>query len=507
MDPSNTETELKLEVPPRCASRVLTHASLKGRTHGRMARMRLVTVYYDTPKLDLWRAQISLRLRRTPGGWLQTAKWAGSALGGLHARNEIEQPLPAQALDLDALAGHPGLEALGDARLRRRLKPLFVTEFERSTRMLALPDGASIEASLDRGRIVCGTALRPLCELELELKAGSPLALFDIAAGLMQDLPLKPAHRSKAERGYLLAGLDAPPVKAKRVGLDPAWDLGRAAASLVASGLEQVQANEDGMLAAADIEYLHQLRVGVRRLRSGLSAVKPALPAGTLDALQGELKWLGVRLGDARDWDVFRHESLPLLTRGLADVGDAAVLDELARATAALGERAGRSARVAWRSGRTSRLLLDLGRVAAGGGFVAANEALRQPALPYSADLLTRRLERVARLGKKARGAASVARLHALRIAVKKLRYAVEFFGALYPAEKLARYRARLVKLQDCLGRICDAAAMPERVREASPSSAALVDLVRGWSACVVQAERQRFADLWRQFRRARPYW
>jgi len=499
----STETELKLEVAPRYAARVLAHPALEGRT----SRANLLSVYYDTPKLDLWRARISVRLRRTPAGWLQTAKWAGSAVGGLHERNEIEQPVPAQTLTLDTLLGHAGLEALGDGRLRRRLKPLFVTEIDRTIRMLRLSDGASIEASLDRGRIVCGTSVRPLCELELELKGGSPLALFDIAGVLMQDLPLRPAHRSKAERGYLLAGLEDPPVKAKRVDLDPTWDLGRVAASVIASGLAQVQANEDGMLGAVDIEYLHQLRVGVRRLRSSMSALSPALPAGTLAPLKSELKWLGVRLGTARDWDVFRDESLPLLTRGLADVCEPAVLDELALAAAARGAGAGHGARAAWRSRRTSRLLLDLGCVTAGGGFIAVNEAMRQPAPPYCAALLTRRLERVVRLGKKAGGRASISNLHALRIAVKKLRYAVEFFGALYSADRVSRYRARLVKLQDSLGRLCDAAGMPERVREALPSNATLVDVVRGWSACVVHEERQRFAGLWRQFRRGRRFW
>lgn len=502
-----TETELKLDVPPRCARRVLSHPSFKGRIQGRLTRVRLLTVYYDTPKLDLWRSQVSLRLRRTPSGWLQTVKWAGAALGGLHRRNEIEQPVAEQALDVETLAAQPGLEALGDERLRRRLKPLFVTEFERSMRMLALSDGSSVEASLDRGRIVCGTAVRPICELELELKAGTPLALFDVADALMQDLPLRPAHRSKAERGYRLAGLDDSPVKAGRVELDPAWDIGQAAASLVASGLAQVQSNADGMLAGEDIEYLHQLRVGVRRLRSCMSVLGRALPDDTLDALKGELKWIGTRLGAARDWDVFHDESLPLVTRGLAAVCDPAALDELGRTAKALGERAGRSARAAWQSRRTSRLLLDLGRVSAGGGFIAANATLREPVLPYSAALLTKRLERVSRLGKKVRSTAGIAQLHALRIAVKKLRYAVEFFGTLYAADKPQRYRQRLVKLQDCLGRICDAAAMAERVREATPASASLIDAVRGWGACVVHAERQRFDALWRQFRRSRRFW
>lgn len=502
-----TETELKLDVAPRCAGRIFAHPSFKGRFRGRMARTHLVTVYYDTPQFDLWRAQVSLRLRRSDAGWLQTVKWGGTAAGGLHRRNELEQPAAGQALDLGALAGRPGLEVLADARLRRKLKPLFVTEFERATRMLALPEGGRIEASLDRGRIVCGTTVRALCELELELQAGTAVQLFDVAQPLVRDLPVRPAHRSKAERGYLLAGLDAGPVKARRAAMDPAETIGQAAARLLASGLAQVQSNAEGMLAATDIEYLHQLRVGVRRLRSCLSALGGAVPEGALDTLAGELRWLGARLGSARDWDVFRHEFLPRMRRGLAPAADASGLEALAQASKALGDRAARGARLAWQSRRTHLLLLELGRAAAGGGFVAQHEGLHRPVLPYSAALLTRRLDRVLRLGKRARGKAPIGELHELRIAVKKLRYSVEFFGPLYPADRAQRFRDRLVKLQDCLGRICDAEGIVERMRVAMPAGGSLVDFARGWSACTIQGERAQLAALWRHFRHGRAFW
>jgi CHAD domain-containing protein len=234
-----------------------------------------------------------------------------------------------------------------------------------------------------------------------------------------------------------------------------------------------------------------------------------ALPEGALDALKGELRWLGARLGEARDWDVFRSESLPAIARGLAGICDAAALDELARAASLLGERAGRGARLAWRSKRTSLLLLALGRASVGGGFVAASEAMRGPILPYSAALLTRRLERVLRLGKKARGAPEAARLHALRIGVKKLRYAVEFFGSLHRStgKPFQQFRDRLVALQDCLGRVCDAAQMVKRVREAVPASTSLIDIVQGWSACIVHTERRRFDALWKELKRSPRFW
>lgn len=501
-----TETELKLELSPRCARRALSHPAPEAAATVKAGPERLISVYYDTPKFDLWSEQVSIRLRQTPAGWEQTAKWGGQAVGGLHTRREVECDVPEQKLDFDGLVGLPGLEVLASLSLQRKVKPLFVTEFERTTRILALADGASVEVSLDRGQIVCGTARLPICELELELKAGKVLALFDIAAALMKDLRVRPACRSKAERGYLLAGVRSGPAKAPRIVLDPAFDIARSMACIVGSALAQVQVNADGMLAGDDIEYLHQMRVGVRRLRSCMSVFSHGVPDGAISSLRAELKWLGGRLGPARDWDVFRTEAMPQLTAGLREVAKASSLDLLRDRAGDKGEAARRGARAAWNSRRAARLLLELGRVAAGGGSLQASDAMRQPIEPYASVLLEHRMGRVLARGKGRKGA-TVVHLHALRIAVKKLRYAIEFFGSLYPEGKADGFREPLVRLQNCLGTLCDASTLVSRVSAAVPSDRALVDCARGWSAHVIHQERRRLRTLWRRFRRSRPFW
>ncbi|RPI40343.1 MAG: inorganic triphosphatase, partial [Betaproteobacteria bacterium] len=300
-----TETELKLALQPRVAPRVMTHPVIEAVAAGPARRTRLLTVYYDTPQFDLWAAQVSIRLRRTQAGWLQTVKWGGAVIGGLHQRQELELAVSGQAIDFDAIVDKVRVPRLGSARFRRRIRPVFVTEFERTTRMLQPAEGGTVELCLDRGHIVAGTARMPICELELELKGGSPLGLFDVAQALVVDVGLRPVYRSKAERGYLLAGLDMRPIKAPRIVLDETLSIAQSAARIVASGLEQIQANEDGVLAGKDIEYLHQMRVGVRRLRSCFGTFARIAPAGALDAVRAELKWFGGQLGPARDWDVF----------------------------------------------------------------------------------------------------------------------------------------------------------------------------------------------------------
>ncbi len=495
------ETELKLVLPARFAARVARHPAVESVATQPAKAARLLGVYYDTPKFDLCSAGIALRLRRSSAGWTQTVKWGGSALGGLHQRGELETLVPAQQLDFTALS-HPELAAVfASASVQKRLKPVFVTEFDRVSRVLHIGD-SDVELSVDRGEIVSGTAREPLCELELELLGGDVAVLFDLAASLLTELPLRPCNRSKAERGYALAGQQKAAVKAAAVTLAHEMSVGQSASTILASGLEQLQANEHGMLIGRDPEFLHQMRVAVRRLRSALSAYSAMLPSEPFDMLKAELKWAGSRLGVARDWDVFLTELLPPLQRERRQ--DASILG-LARSAQGLGERANRAARSAVRSRRYARLILSLGRAVATAEWQQQAKDCAGPALPFATNLLDRRYAKVVkRAGKLNKQGPE--QLHALRIAIKKLRYALEFFAALFPGVRAKSFRARLVALQESLGAINDAANM-QRLTALTLRSRLLAALVAGWNTRVVHEERERLRDLWRGFRRARRFW
>ena len=75
--------------------------------------------------------------------------------------------------------------------------------------------------------------------------------------------------------------------------------------------LSQLQANEAGVLHSDDIEYLHQARVALRRLRAALRVFAPALPRKFVSRWGAAWKALALSLGDARDHDVFRTSLLP----------------------------------------------------------------------------------------------------------------------------------------------------------------------------------------------------
>lgn len=202
------EREIKLALPRNQVDAALRLFETRAGAPGRA--IRLENVYFDTPALALARAKSALRLRRTPEGWLQTFKTVGAAQNGLHARHEWELPVAGEALEIDRLlheCDEAGVStALSEAAAD--LIPLFRTDFTRTLWTLEV-DGAQVEAAIDQGEITADvngqTRRTPICEIELELKAGDEAALHTLAAELATALPgLAPDDISKAQRGYKL---------------------------------------------------------------------------------------------------------------------------------------------------------------------------------------------------------------------------------------------------------------------------------------------------------------
>lgn len=209
-----TETEIKLSLPHACRARAIEFFEHESGRTGDV--VRLENIYFDTAELALSSAAIALRLRSTPGGWVQTLKTAGTSRDGVHRRGEWEMPLPERRLDLPAL-----LKACDDASARQTLQaagslqPVFTTHFLRTLWRLHLST-TEIEAAIDIGEIRLNDPARSesacICEIELELKHGNEAVLYALAERLRQTLPeCMPADISKAQRGYhlLAAARDA----------------------------------------------------------------------------------------------------------------------------------------------------------------------------------------------------------------------------------------------------------------------------------------------------------
>ena len=436
------EIELKLRLPPSALDALRADPLLAA---ARATHKRLDNIYFDTPQRRLARAGIALRLRRDGRRWLQTVKGGSNSQAGLHQREEIEFSVPGPALEWRPLAGTTFERVLKP--LKDQLGPQFRTRFRREIRRLRGPTGAEIELAIDQGEILAGDQREPLCEVELELLSGSADDLFALALLLAGRHPLVLDNRSKAERGSRLAQgtPQAPPVKANMPRLPPDADAQAVARLAIAECLAHWQANEAGFLDEPDnSEYLHQVRVAVRRLRVACGPLASAAHwhDEALVPVRSSLRKLGQRLGAARDWDVFLEETWPPLASHLDDAGLRQTLQE---AAGLLRDTARLQARAALQGRESQRLLLQLGR------------CLAQPdeAGTRSPDDLTALLDQLDHTLREALpGLAhlSPARLHRLRIVAKKLRYLTEFISDRHAPQAINDWLEWLKQAQTIFG-------------------------------------------------------
>jgi CHAD domain-containing protein len=295
----------------------------------------------------------------------------------------------------------------------------------------------------------------------------------------------------------------APPLKAVSPPLTADMSVSRAFQAVFASCLAQLEGNRAGVLRGEDIEYVHQMRVAIRRLRSALRLFRTLVPTEILEPLNDELRWLGGQLGEARDWDVLVEETLP---PRLAEFPAHQGLKALAEQAAALRLEKREAARRAARSPRCRKLLARLRVWIAAEGWREHSPAkkLDRPAPNLAAKLLTRRHKALRERGKGLAGLPPAER-HLARIAAKKLRYATEFFSPLFPGPAAKNYAKALADLQDLLGTLNDAAVTHRLLAELGEGSGAallgdLVDLA-------AEENRGHLGDAWKRFGRRRPFW
>lgn len=508
------EIELKFIVSPKDMRRLPRLGLIDTRMRGRARSAELRSIYFDTPDLALRDHDVALRLRHDAKGWVQTVKGRGEAIGGLHLRPEYEWRMPRKALDLSRIEATPFAPLFSRKRVRKRLAPAFSTRFRRTVVPLDLGEGCTAELCLDVGEIAAGSRRQPIGEVEIELTGGDPARLVDFALELTRALPLRLAQRSKADSGYaLLRGRPRSPCRAARPGLAAEMTPVHVMRLLAAACIEQVQANADGFLAGREREYLHQLRVGWRRLRSALPMPPDASWKAALASLRPELRWLSHALGAARNWDVFATEILPPIDRHLSQSPDLArEIAVFRRRCARLRRHHGEAAREAIRSARYQRLLLRLARLLSAPPPAAPRRAgggLAGSVVEFAASVLSRRHRKLLRAG-EGLATASAAERHRARIAAKKLRYACDFFGSLFPGKKVKRYVATLANLQDVLGILNDMANGLRMIEEAEGSGrkpTGIAGPIIGWLSADEQRKLPDLASAWRRFESMKPFW
>ena len=539
------EIELKFHVP--AAQRAAVDRAVAGRTKpGRKVqrRVRLQAAYFDTAQRALAKAKLALRVRREGRRRVQTLKGATAdgmtrlehnvALGqrsgaaaeppradpALHAGTPAGDRLFA-ALGHDAKGGAPrsavGDRSAGAGGSGDPLAVLYRTDILRRTRLQRSAFGR-VELAFDSGSITAGEATLAVCELEIELLAGSPLAVLDAARRWLPRFGLWLDSRSKSERGDMLARGEtvAPPHVASATVLTPKMSGAEALRCVLTSCADQVIGNASQIASGEHTdEHVHQLRIGLRRLRTALQLFEgPAEPVPAVPAsLAAGAATLFRRLGAVRDQVVIEACFAADLEAALQAAG---VSGAGPRATASSTEEAPDSV---LREVASQGLLLDLLLATQAADPVAPRTAPAEVSVegpveaPIEAPDLRHRL--AARLNRWHRRAAADAKRyrklddagrHRLRKHVKRLRYALEFSAALFPRRALRRYLAALRAAQERLGAINDVVVAMEafkRSRDTDP---------RAWFALGWLAARrelllaQALPDL-KKFAAAKRFW
>jgi triphosphatase len=513
---SPKEIEIKLQLPSANFA-WLRRVPLLRRASGSKRSENQVSVYFDTKRLQLRDNGLTLRVRRTGNRYIQTIK---SDDGSPFERGEWETAVADSRPDLKR-ADTSALKPLGIKRLRKQLRPVFETRVQRTSYPLTRKD-CDIALTIDRGEIDAGNSTLPLCEAELELKRGNRARLFEFARTIARATSAELAVKSKSQRGYeLLAGEDAAVAKGEAVELAPDMPASAAFRSIGLACLKQIVANKPAIVAG-DSEGIHQMRVGLRRLRAAISLFSDIVAEAELRNIKRELKWLTAELGPAREFDVFltrvvaplenshaRLTGMRSLSHDLAERRDAAV----ARALTAIGSR------------RFRDLTLDVAAwLDIGGRRQSRNELSRQrgeqPIETLARAQLTRRWKKIRKRGRVLAKLDPRAR-HKLRIQAKKLRYAAEFYRTVFPGKKKERRRESFLSvlkdMQDCFGDLNDVIvheklttgiAKASIERSAKPSRRVFAaGLLTGHEEARFKPLLTAAEDAYREFEKLKPYW
>ena len=477
------EIELKLSVPPASVGPI-EKALQKGHVHYE----RLQALYFDTTDERLAKYKASLRLRKEGEAWVQTAK----ASSGSTARR-LEQNVPVETSSAGEtprpdLLRHDGSavgkilrKALGgkawaDADLSMRYR----TDVLRTKRVVRT-GGAEVEIALDVGKIVAGDQSLPICELELELKSGGVSELVALASQWTKQHKLWISTPSKAERGSRLSrgGPQPQPVKASL----PAIDVKTSGQSFIATTLQsclvQVMQNASGIAEAAgeDEDLVHQLRIGIRRLRTALRELKTVIN-GIDPEWEPVLQRTFHELGDHRDLAIL----VPAVRKGIERAEappfpDPEPLHQIRRPSSVVRDPAFQRTLLA--------LIAFEDEQAVESGHDDAGIDLRS----VMAKRLGHLRRRIARDGKRF-AELETEDQHKVRKKLKRLRYLSEFAAPLFGAAKVSSFLDKWKEAQDALGEHNDQRTAAELFRSAAeqnPNAWFVVGWLEGGQAASVK--------------------
>lgn len=460
---SHVEREMKFRLPEHADAASLREAvEAAGYRLEAAGTVAHVDRYLDTEDWTLYRAGLALRLRAEEGRVRLEAKTLGRSREGTLTREEWAQEAPTGDPPWVALPEGPvealllplaGLGVIERLRVRARVR--------NDRECFRWMSGDSLVGSMTVDRVSIPPA--EFREVELELENGASGALGEVRRAVEERLGIRPAIETKMVAALVARGERLPEPEEARHALSPADRLLDVAHKTFARHFSRLMWNEPGTRLGVDPEYLHDMRVATRRLRTSLEVLAEGFPEAVRDEFEADLRWLGGRLGRVRDLDVMSD-------RVLAMTEDAAPFERPALRVFAQSlaiRRARRRMRLVERLDSTryrefvakARGWIEAGPPA--GVLVPVGVMAAYTAAPR---ITGRWMAAMGAAYEKAYRTMETEDLHALRIAAKKARYSHEYFADL-EGPSASRRAKRIAALQDHLGEHLDSEILAGRLR------------------------------------------
>lgn len=259
--------------------------------------------------------------------------------------------------------------------------------------------------------------------------------------------------------------------------LDPSQRADRATKTIHLGLLATLEANIEGTRQNLDSEFLHDLRVAVRRTRSALSQIKGVFPDDVVADFKERFAWLQEITGPMRDLDVYlldlpaMEQRLPRSLRpelgSLRDLLTDQYAEVQRKLAQALGSEQFRRLLKDWRGFLDRPVLVDpLLEPDRSGASAEPPRCASQPIKQVADQRIRKMLKRVRAEGRSIHEDSLPEELHELRKSCKKLRYLLEFFESLYEKKAVREQIKQTKRLLDNLGRFQDTAVQALHLRE-----------------------------------------
>jgi len=286
--------------------------------------------------------------------------------------------------------------------------------------------------------------------------------------------------------------------------ISPTMQTAQGMRAIIIKCLGDIEGNAIGVRKRCDSESLHQMRVGMRRLRSVLSLIKNFAPLP--DALQSELDWVGKELGNARDWDVLNTGTLPTIREKFHNIIELVALQKVVSDIAHGKCMAARKAVSSVRYTSTMQQLSSWALDECWHELLATQRSNVQIGkIKKFADIKTRKLRRNLLKSVKNIELLDPVQRHHVRISAKKLRYATEFFESLYSHGKIKKFVRCLSRLQELLGKMNDARVADQLLLQVNESHHELTEasnFARNYLAIQDVSNSPKLKKMWSKFRR-----